>query len=195
MPLDQLLAALEREAHTTADRLLSQARDEAAQLTSAADEALARRRDLSVTTRVGELQAAMEQALADIGRENRGDELRARERLLARVFGAVRAALPAVLDQPNYRASLLPRIAAALACVDESEAVVLRCPASLVTALQTAVTQHPQARIQADDTAGSGFRLATADGALEVDDTLESRLEKSATSMAREAMQRLEQPA
>lgn len=191
MPLDTLLAALEREARGTADRLLSDARGEAEQIVAAADESLARRRDVSVTARVQELRAAMEQSLGAATRQARGEVLHARERLLARVFGAVRAALPGVLGRPEYGTLLASQVGAALTCLDSGEAATVRCSPALAVTIREAVAPHPGVAVETDDSVGSGFVLAAISGAVEVDATLESRLAVLTPALSREALRQL----
>lgn len=195
MPLDQLLAALEREASRTGEHLLAEARAEAERLTAGTEREIAQRRDTAAAAAAGEQRGALERAISDAARAARRDTLIARERLLARVFAAVRTALPETIAQSSYRASLPTRVAAAVACFDDREPTVLRCPASLVASLQSIVAEHPAITVQESHDAGSGFRLATADGTIEVDDTLESRLETARPSLARKALQQLERTA
>lgn len=192
MPLDQLLAALEREAGEAADRLVAHARTEAAALTAATAQDAAVRRDRLVAAEVAALRQAADRAVSEAGWRSRRDRLEARERLLARVLEAVRASLPAATAEPAYQASIPQRLAGALACVDEHEPVILRCQPSLLVAVQGAISARPGLVVQADDAVGSGFRLTTADGAVEVDDTLEARLVGARIALARHALQQLE---
>jgi vacuolar-type H+-ATPase subunit E/Vma4 len=191
MPLDQLLAALEREAGRTAEHLLDAARAEADQLAGSTERAIAGRRDTAAGVTMSQQRAVLERAVSDAARAARRDTLIARERLLARVFDAVRAALPDAIAKPSYHASLPTRVAAALACFDEREAAVLHCPASLVAVLQSIVAGRATVTVQEGLAGGSGFRLATTDGTIEVDDTLESRLETTRPSLARKALRQL----
>ena len=191
MSLDNLLAALERDATAQAERLVVQARAEADRLIAAADAAIARRRDEVLDGRERAQRGALEGVLSAARRAARRDVLEARDRLLDRVFTAARAELPRALAQPAYRATLAPRVAAALACVGDAEAS-FRCPAPLAKDLRAAAAADGRITVCVDPAAGSGFRLRTADGTLEVDDTLESRLEARRPRLARDALRRLE---
>lgn len=192
MPLDQLLAALERDARGQADRLLAEARAEAQRVTDAAEREVVRRREATVGAREREQRAALEQALSKVRRAARRDVLEARDRLLERVFAAARTALPAAISTPAYGATLTRRLEAGLVCFDGAETVVLRCSPPLVDVLTAAAPAHAGIRVQGDAEVGSGFRLTTADGSIEVDDTLETRLAARRLRLAREALRRLD---
>ncbi|HEU5358581.1 MAG TPA: hypothetical protein VFU45_05665 [Gemmatimonadales bacterium] len=191
MALDQLLAALERDAHAAADRALADARREAARIEADTERDIAVRRESAAGAVIAGQRAALEQELAGAGRRVRAEVLGARERLLARVSAAMRAALPAAAAGPAYRASLPGRIAAARGYLGPDEPVVLECPPDLARLAAPLVTADRTVSIRTVEGRGSGFRLATADGVVEVDDTLESRLASSWRLLARTALERL----
>ncbi len=192
MPLDHLLAALERDATAQAERLVAEARATADRLTSAAVEAIECRRGETLGAHEREQRAVVQAALSAARRGARGDVLEARERLLDRVFAAARTALPQALAHPAYRAALPERLAAALACVEEGGEAAVRVPAALAADVRTAVSGNGLMTVRVDHAAGSGFRLATADGTLEVDDTLETRLDTQRPRLARDVLRQLE---
>jgi vacuolar-type H+-ATPase subunit E/Vma4 len=192
MPLDHLLAALERDATAQAERLVAEARVTADRLTSAAAEAIERRRGETLGAYEREQRAVVQAALSTARRAARRDVLEARERLLDRVFATARAALPQALAHQAYRAALPERLAAALACVEEAGEAALRVPAALAADVRTAVSGNGRVTVRVDHAAGSGFRLATADGSLEVDDTLETRLDAQRPRLARDVLRQLE---
>jgi vacuolar-type H+-ATPase subunit E/Vma4 len=191
VPLDQLLAALERDAREQADCLLAEAHAEAERITSAADQDIARRRDATVGARQREGRAVLEQTLSKARRAARRGVLEARDRLLARTFAAARAALPAAIETPAYQASLPLRVEAALAYFDKPERVVLRCPPPLARTIAAAVSGRTGVRVTPDAEVGSGFRVATTDDAVEVDDTLETRLAARRRAFALGALEQL----
>jgi vacuolar-type H+-ATPase subunit E/Vma4 len=192
MPLDQLLAALERDATAQAERLVAEARATADRVTSAAAESIERRRGETLGAHEREQRAVVQAALTAARRTARRDVLEARERLLDRVFAVARAALPLALTHQVYRAALPERLAAALACVEEAGEAAIRVPATLSAAVRKAVPGNGRVTVRVDHAAGSGFRLATADGTLEVDDTLETRLDAQRPRLARDVLRRLE---
>jgi vacuolar-type H+-ATPase subunit E/Vma4 len=191
MPLDQLLAALERAARSTAERLVADARAEAERLTTAADENIARRRAGTIEARTRTQRAALEQVLSDARLSARREILDARESLLARLFDAAIAALPKAIDLPSYRDALSRRVSAALECIEATDRAVIRASQSLAEPLQALIAGHDNVSIEPNENVGSGFRLATVDGVIEVDDTLESRLRIERPQLAREALRRL----
>ena len=190
MPLEHLLAALERNATAQTARFLAEARAEAERITAADAAAIDRRRGETLGAREREHRAALEAALSTARRAARREVLEARERLLERVFAVARAKLAEALGQSAYRAALPGRVAAALACIGEADAT-LSCPASLAAGLREAVSGNGRVTVRVDPAVGSGFRLRTTDGAVEVDDTLETRLEARRPELAREALRQL----
>ena len=191
MALDQLLAALEREARAAADRALDAARREAARIEADTERDVAARRESAAGAVIAGQRAALERELAGAGRRVRGEVLVARERLLTRVYTAMRAELPAAAAGPAYRASLPARIVAARGCLDPDEPVVLECPPELAGDLAPLVALDRTVSLRTVEGHGAGFRLATADGAVAVDDSLESRLDSSRRLLARSALDRL----
>jgi vacuolar-type H+-ATPase subunit E/Vma4 len=192
MALEHLLAALERDAAAEAERLLAAARAEAAAIRAAAEERVAQRRAAALGARAAELRGRAERALGEARRGGRRLELEARQRLLGRVAAAARARLPAAMAAPEYRAALPAALAAALACAGEA-AVVIRCPVALVAAVRDALPQGAGAAVEADAGVRAGYTLATADGVLTVDDTLDARLERLWPRLAPGVLARVEE--
>jgi vacuolar-type H+-ATPase subunit E/Vma4 len=116
--------------------------------------------------------------------------LEAQKVLLERVFTAIRARLPAAVDGAGFEETVPARASAALAALG-NEPAVIHCPASLVETLRRHLPAD-RATVVADDTCGSGFTVATADGAVLVDETLETHLERQRPAMARLALELLE---
>ena len=191
MGLEHLLEALERDAKAQIEQLLAQARAEAEGVTVATTAALAQRQSAAAETRERTRLIEVEQAVTRARRGARRSVLEARERLLERVFTAARSELPAAAAGAGYRAGLPAALAGALAAVGGEE-VVIRCPEALVSDLERLrPPTTPQARVVVDPETGSGFRVASADGAVEVDDTLESRLDRLRPELARRVLAQL----
>ena len=188
MALADLLAALEREAAATAERLVADARAEAEQLAVGSAATLERRRDGEVSRVMAARRAAIEAEVARARLEGRRSALTARARFLARMEGGVRVALPAAIVRPDYHATLGGRLAEGLACFEPGAAVVARCPAPLVDAVRAAAPGDRPFTVEVDPSTGSGFRLVTADGAVEVEDSLEERYAARRDQLAREAL-------
>jgi V/A-type H+/Na+-transporting ATPase subunit E len=192
MGLEHLLEALERDADAQVEQTLAQARAEADRITTESATALERRRRETTAARDSARVLEVEHAVTLARREARRSILEARERLLERVFAAARAELPAAAAGPVYRASLPAALSGALAAVGGEQAVI-RCPEMLARELERArppgSTSVP---VEVDVASGSGFRVASADGAVEVDDTLESRLDRLRFVLARRVLALLE---
>jgi len=191
MGLEHLLEALERDANAQIDQLLAQARAEANRITAAATAALAQRRGTATDARERTRRREVEQAVTRARRTARRSVLEARERLLERVFAAARGELPAAAAGPGYRAGLPAALDGALAAVGH-EQVVIRCPEALARDLEQLRPESESVSVVVDPATGSGFRLTTADGAVEVDATLESRLDRLRPELARRVLAQLE---
>jgi vacuolar-type H+-ATPase subunit E/Vma4 len=191
MGLEHLLEALERDANAQIEQLLAQARAEAEGLTTAMAAALAQRQGAAADARKRTRLIEVEQAVTRARRAARRSVLEARERLLERVFAAARGELPAAAAGAGYRAGLPAALAGALAAVGGAEAVI-RCPEALARDLERLrPPATPPVRVVVDPAAGSGFRVTSTDGAVEVDDTLESRLDRLRPELARRVLAQL----
>jgi vacuolar-type H+-ATPase subunit E/Vma4 len=192
MGLEHLLEALERDANAQIEQLLAQARAEAEGLTTAMAAALAQRQGAAADARERTRLIEVEQAVTRARRAARRSVLEARERLLERVFTVARGELPAAAAGPAYRSGIPAALAGALAAIGGEEAVI-RCPQTLAQDLERSrPSATPPVPVVVDPAAGSGFRVASADGAIEVDDTLESRLDRLRPALARLVLARLE---
>ncbi|HEU5169122.1 MAG TPA: V-type ATP synthase subunit E [Gemmatimonadales bacterium] len=190
MPLEHLLAALERDASTQAETLLSDARAAADAIAAEAEEAIARRRRDVLGARESELRVAAQVALGEARRAGRRTVLEARQRLLERVFAAARALFPEAMAGEAYRAALPRHVAAALQSIGDVPAAI-HCPDGLVATIRTAVAQQKHLSVDSDARVAAGFRLATTDGAVEVDYTLDGQLERLKPRLALAVLERL----
>ena len=188
MALDHLLDALTREAQATAERLRADARAEAATLTALSVEVAGRQRQAEIDHVVRRRRDEVERAVALARHGARDEVLRARERLLQRVERALRAACPAALASPRYRAELPRRVEGALACFPEGELVSARCAAALVEPILAAWPSGWKVEARADETLGSGFVLSSADGSIDIEDTLEARCDALRPDLERRAL-------
>lgn len=191
MALDHLLAALAHEAEATAERLRTEARAEAEKITALSTAVTDHRRQAEVDQVIRTRRDAVERQVAEARRAGREEALLARERLLARVGVAVRAAFPGVLATPRYRAALAQRLAGALACLEPGAPVSVRCAAALADPILAGWPSNPRVEVRADETLGSGYVLDSADGAIEIEDTLEARFAAQRRDLERRALQLL----
>lgn len=191
MPLDHLLAALERDGGAQAEALLTDARATAAAITREADELVARRRADALGTREAELRGAAEVALGEARRAARLAVLAARQRLLERVFTAARDLFAEAVAGDTYRAALPTHLAEALNAVGDAP-VLIRCPETLVPAVRAVVARKKHLTVQGKPAARPGITIVTTDGEIEVDNTLEGRLERLRARLALDVLARLE---
>jgi vacuolar-type H+-ATPase subunit E/Vma4 len=192
MGLEHLLEALERDADAQVEQALAQARAEADRITTESMAALEQRRHEATSASESARHQEVEHAVTLARREARRSILEARERLLERVFAAARGELPAAAAGPAYRASLPAALRSALAAVG-SEQAVIRCPETLAPELERARPRGAKAvAVKVDPASGSGFRVVSEDGAVEVDDTLEGRLDRLRFPLARQVLAQLE---
>ena len=185
--IDALLASLEREADAQIERLGADARARAAAVTSQAADRLARRREATLGRREEEGRAALERALAAARHTAREQVLEARGVLLERLFAELRKALPAIIGTAAYRAALPAVFARTLAFAGD-QAVIVHCAPTLTPLLRRVIKSNGRLSIRADPNLATGFRIATTDGVLEVDGTLEGRAERLRPRLALEAL-------
>lgn len=191
MPLDHLLAALERDGSAQAEELLGQARARAAAIAREADELVARRRADRLGAREAGLRGAAEAALGEARRAGRRTVLAARERLLERVFAAARDLFPEVVEGEAYRTATFPtHLSEALHAVGD-EAAVIRCSKTLATAAR-ALVGTKRLTVEGDAAAPPGVTVVTTDGVITVDNTLQGRLERLRARLAIEVLAGLE---
>jgi len=191
MALEQLVQVLRQGAEAEAAAILANARTEADAIRSRTEAELAERRDAVLATREAERRAALELALADARRAARREVLEARQRLLDLVFAAAQARFPAALEAGEYRAALPAQVTEAVTCLADRKGT-MRCHPALHQDLKRLVAGRSGLRLVADQAVGAGFKLASEDGAVEIDATLEDRLTRLASRIAVEVATRLE---
>ena len=185
--IDALLATLAREAETEISRVLDDARARAAEIVAAAEQRIALRREQTLEQRTATTRAEHERALATTRVAARAQVLTARGALLDRLFDRLRAELPAVARSAAYRAGL-PRQLEHLKTFAGNRSVAVSCNPALAPTLRNVVKTNGRLPIRADSEIAAGFRLTTADGTLEIDATLENRLERLRPQLALEAL-------
>lgn len=191
MAIEQLLATLEREGKEDAERVVADARAEAARLRAAAEEDLDRRRRDRVEPEGRRLRAEAAAALAVARHTARRAQLLARDRLLERIFAAARELLAAAAGSEAYRRTLGRRVEEAASYAGDSPAV-LRCPPALAHTLAPVVASLLNLTVEPDAGAPPGFSITSADGAVSVDQTLTGRLAQLAPQLAIDLVARLQ---
>jgi vacuolar-type H+-ATPase subunit E/Vma4 len=172
MALEQLLTSLTRDADTAIADLLRAAREEAEAVRAAAAAERRQRHDVAVAHTRRALEAALEEDSVEAGREASRAVLRVREELLARILARARAGLATRHADATGAATALLREAASY--LGDAPAI-LRCAGAMRSALEP-VARELGLEPVTDDTVGPGAVLATKDGRLSVDATLEQHL-------------------
>jgi vacuolar-type H+-ATPase subunit E/Vma4 len=185
--IDALLATLEREADAEVTRVLDEARTRAAELTRAAEQRIAERRETTLGRRETEARGQHERALAAARHTARALVLEARAALLDRLFVQMRAVLPELARSTGYRGNLARQLHRLRAFVGD-QPVTVRCMPVLATALRRLIKTNGHVRIRRDARIAAGFFVTTVDGSLDVDGSLESRLERLRPQLALEAL-------
>jgi vacuolar-type H+-ATPase subunit E/Vma4 len=191
--LEHLLAALERDAEATAEAELSAARAEAVRIEAESAARVEQRRASFVAKRERELRAAGATAAAEVRRRTRRAILEARQRLLDRVFTAAEHRLRAAVDDPAFVERLGEYLAEARTYLGDGP-VIARCRPELAARVRRLAAKAKSVTVVTDPAAGTGIRLSAADGAVEVDNTLDARLARLRPRLALEVLQRLERP-
>lgn len=177
MALTGLIEALEGEARAEAAAILERARDRAEGYLRSAEARLDRTLEGAEAAREVALWREEERRSARRSRFLWRRLLLERESGLARILDRARDRLPGALADERYRSSIEDQIASVLEYVGD-QAAEIRAPETLCQAIQQVVAARPRTVVVADPDAGSGFRLVAGDGRLEVDATLERRLDR-----------------
>jgi vacuolar-type H+-ATPase subunit E/Vma4 len=191
MALDTLLAVLLSEAEAEAEAILAAARTEAESIRSRSDAELTERQHRLDLELESERRTAVEFALATARHDARREELLARERMIERVLAAARARFPAALREPGFRSGLPAQVRQGLECLAGRPAT-FRCHPDLTLDIEPLVSDQPGIQLTPDPATGSGFSLLSADGALEINATLEDLLHRLDRRVRQEVLSRLE---
>lgn len=193
MALEQLLAALERDAARTAEQRIAGAEAEAAHLRSAARV----RADALVVdvlrTREAELRGELERTLFEERRRLRRETLQRRQRLLDQVRAAVEARLPATARDPANRSGLARDLEQAFVYVEGLPAIVL-APPDLVPWARSHLQSRSEVKIEADPSLDSGLVVTASDGSVRIDITLGTRLNQTWQVLCMKLLQWMEHP-
>ena len=192
MGVDQLLAALERDAAAEAASRIEAARREAEAIATETALRLTRLGAGRLQDHEAQERAAAEARLAAARREARAVVLEARARFLARVLEAARARLGGVLDGPDGEGVLSALLAKALDHTGEADAVI-RCAGPLVPRVRAAAGGRARLAVETGSEAGAGVRVHAAEGSVAIDATLEALLARETPSLAIEILRRFEE--
>jgi vacuolar-type H+-ATPase subunit E/Vma4 len=173
--LADLVLALEREATTRMAQVRAEATAQAEQLRAEGRDRLARRRSADLVGREVELRGA---AMAKLDAARRDASLRAltaRATALSAILAKARAALAETAPAPAMQRAVLRDCEAALECLGGADAVVA-CRPGWRAWLETGIAPRTGVRLETRAALGPGLVVQSADGLIDVDATLDSRL-------------------
>ncbi len=183
---------LRLRAEKTAESLMTSARNEADRIREDAERRIEERRSAVLGKKDRELRDQARQQVAAARHAAMRSVLVAKAQVVERVLEEARSRLPAAAQSEAYRAGLKGEIEDAVAFIGNHRGEV-RCSPPLRSAIEEASQGLPHLSVEAADDVGSGFRLLGDEGSVVVDATLETRLERLASTLAIEIHKRLEE--
>jgi vacuolar-type H+-ATPase subunit E/Vma4 len=189
--VERLLSAIERKVEREEGGILAAGREEAARVAASARERRERRRagQLARMEAAGRLE--LETELLESRRDAQERMLEARQRFLARARQALEALLVDAVDSVAYREVLPGHLEDSLVYFGEEPAVIC-CSPGIAQTLRSLIAGRVQLTVKEDPAVPDGFLVVSADGALQVDNTLHARLSSKWPSMAIELLRRAE---
>lgn len=184
MEIQSLDALITRRGADEADALRTAAKDEAARILAAAMQRVEERRNTQRVSRATTLDAASAAERAAARHAARVAVSEARARCLDRIFAAAHARLPAVVSTPAGAARLEADLHEALDYLPPGAATVFTAPAAADVAHRTVAAQRPGTRVDIDRALETGTRVASDDGRMVIEVSLESRLDAMRRSLA-----------
>ena len=192
MTIEDLVAALEREAEAKIEAELGAARDEAARLEAESNDRAAQLHARTLEERKLHLQQEAERTVAAARREARQKLLLARHRFLDRVLRRAVEIAPEVARSPAYLVGLESDLTRSMSYIGQS--AVVRCWPSLAAEVQPLVAGRGGWRLEIDAALAPGFEVAAGDGSVVVDRTLPRRLLLEEARLRLEILQELGEP-
>jgi vacuolar-type H+-ATPase subunit E/Vma4 len=191
MPLDDLVAAIEKNAEAQAAAELEEARAESARVTAAAEAEAAVRRTEYLAQKERECWAEVQVVLVAARREASRAVLTAQARLLDQIFAAAAGRLSAAMKTKAFRIALPAHVREALAYID-GLSVVIRCPSAIADAVLAATAGGDNVRVEVDDGSPPGVVVSSTDGSVSIDNTLPARITRLRPDLAVEIMKGIE---
>ena len=190
MALSDLIARLEEDTTKEVQAIAARADADVQAIRAATERAIASASLERLESQRIKRAANRDRDLARAGRDARGEELKARHALLARVFGRARALAPETGASESYQRVLGSHLEEALSYVQGLRPRV-RCQAAVASVLRPIAARHDGAEIVIDETVGPGVVVEAADGSVVVDNTLIARLARIEPKLAVELLAEL----
>lgn len=180
--IDQLLSELENRSAREVAAILAEARAEADRLRAAARAEVERRRAQAVAQCDRDANDELRQLLAAAARAGRAELLEAQHAFVDRVLARAKADAAARLLDPATLPRLATRVEELAAFIPDS--VQIRCPTSLVAALEQRLRHQPRLRPIPTEGDEIGLVLVSDDGRLRIDDTVDGWLDATRAAHA-----------
>jgi vacuolar-type H+-ATPase subunit E/Vma4 len=190
MALLDLIARLEGDAAREVQAIVERADADVLAIRAATERAIAGGSAERLERQRMERAANRDGDLARTRRAARGEELKARYALLARVLDRARALAPETGASESYQRVLPSHLEEALSYVQGLRPRV-RCQANAASVLRPVAARHDGAEIVIDETIGPGVVVEAADGSVVVDNTLAARLARIEPKLAVELLAEL----
>jgi vacuolar-type H+-ATPase subunit E/Vma4 len=191
MSVEALLRSLEREGRTRTEAIRSEADAKLARIRADADDARVRTLSSALRDAEAALRLELGEQLAEARSQAQQRVLVARQTLLDRIFDEVLGHLAEALDDPAAHATLVTRAESALRHMPAGP-VEIRSPDAVASVLGQALSGREDLRIEIDEDVAPGFRVIGANGALEVDATLETLLEIHRPALSIDVLQHMD---
>jgi vacuolar-type H+-ATPase subunit E/Vma4 len=191
MALADLLRALEHDAEARIAEVRTEAVASSARLRGEGRERLEHRRSAELATRETALQSEAARILETTRQDAGRRVLTARARALERIQSRARDLL--LRTEPDRRLldGVALEVGTALEYFGDSSAVV-RCAPAWGAALTPIVARRSNVKLEATNGVGPGAAIRAADGTLEIDATLETRLDRLWPRLAIDLVRELE---
>ncbi len=183
---------LRRAANATAESILNAARSDSERVASHSEGAIEDRRRALKELKEAEYGADARRAVANERHAAMRAVLMSRTQVVDRVLERARALLPKASMDERYLTALGAELSEALTFVDGDDAVV-RCSPALEPAVRKALSDRPRVRVEPEKEMGTGFIVVGAGGSVVVDGQLDTRISRSASSLAIEIHARLQE--
>lgn len=176
MGLQDLLNALRQQAATRRSEELARARAEAGRIRTEAEAALERRRRDFVAQAREDEEAVARRVVAHARAEAAEGVLAARDRFLHRVRTALEERISGLEDDPDYRRTMADDLRDAVDRLPDGP-VVVRTRPSLAPLVREVVAGEARMAVETSEDMGHGFVAVASGKGVEIDATLEARLD------------------
>lgn len=189
---NDLTTELRRRAERTAQDVMEAARADAERILGEADARVEARRSEARASTEKIYREKSRSRIAAARHESMHSVLVARAGLLERVLNLARTLIPDASRTQSYRGSLVNDVVQALEFIGHDHALI-QCSEELIPEIREALSANSNAQVETLRDDRHGFIAMGRGGRIQVDGTLESRLERLAPVLAIELRARIEE--